>query len=180
LTSPCELSERKVTSPSNLKVVGALDNYSLGFVIFITFIGLVLFLVSCPKGQVEKYVIVEAWHRSQNVWHVHLENCKKKSLNIHSRVRPNTQELEGVGSQIYRIFLWSESDILGGILSDLRVWALIHLECTVCWILSEMKISCLYLVQKNKVKSSTITNVLTLVTVCGMCESRRMKHVTWW
>jgi hypothetical protein len=27
-TSPCELSERKVTSPSNLKVVGALDNYS--------------------------------------------------------------------------------------------------------------------------------------------------------
>jgi hypothetical protein len=28
-TSPCELSEREVTSPSNLKVVGALDNYSL-------------------------------------------------------------------------------------------------------------------------------------------------------
>jgi hypothetical protein len=26
-TSPCELSEREVTSPSNLKVVGALDNY---------------------------------------------------------------------------------------------------------------------------------------------------------
>jgi hypothetical protein len=39
-TSPCELSEREVTSPSNLKV---------------------LFLVSCPKGQVEKYVNVEAW-----------------------------------------------------------------------------------------------------------------------
>jgi hypothetical protein len=34
LTSPCELSEREVTSPSNLKVVGALDNYSLVFVIF--------------------------------------------------------------------------------------------------------------------------------------------------
>jgi hypothetical protein len=32
LTSPCELSEREVTSPSNLKVVGALDNYSLVFV----------------------------------------------------------------------------------------------------------------------------------------------------
>jgi hypothetical protein len=30
-TSPCELSEREVTSPSNLKVVGALDNYSLVF-----------------------------------------------------------------------------------------------------------------------------------------------------
>jgi hypothetical protein len=27
-TFPCELSEREVTSPSNLKVVGALDNYS--------------------------------------------------------------------------------------------------------------------------------------------------------
>ena len=49
-TSHCELSEREVTSPSNLKVVGALDNYFLAFVIF---------LVSCPKGQVEKYVNVE-------------------------------------------------------------------------------------------------------------------------
>jgi hypothetical protein len=28
-------SEREVTSPSNLKVVGALDNYSLVFIIFI-------------------------------------------------------------------------------------------------------------------------------------------------
>jgi hypothetical protein len=68
LTSPGELSEREVTSPSNLKVVGALDNYSLVFVIFINFFGQlkdwvrqVLFLVSCPKGQVEKYVNVEAW-----------------------------------------------------------------------------------------------------------------------
>ena len=68
-TSPCELSEREVTSPSNLKVVGVLDNYSLVFVIFINFfrqlkdwVGQVLFLVSCPKGQVEKYVNAEAWH----------------------------------------------------------------------------------------------------------------------
>jgi hypothetical protein len=38
-TSPCELSEREVTSPSNLKVVGALDNYSLVFVFFINFFG---------------------------------------------------------------------------------------------------------------------------------------------
>ena len=66
-TSPCELSEREITSPSNLKVVGALDRYSLVFVIFINFfrqlkdwVGQVLFLVSCPKGQVEKYVNVEA------------------------------------------------------------------------------------------------------------------------
>ena len=66
-TSPCELSERQDTSPSNLKVVGALDNYSLVFVIFINFFGQlkdwvrqVLFLVSCPKGQVERYVNVEA------------------------------------------------------------------------------------------------------------------------
>jgi hypothetical protein len=66
-TSPCELSEREGTSPSNLKVVGALDNYSLVFVIFINFfgqlkdwVGQVLFSVSCPKGQVEKYVNVEA------------------------------------------------------------------------------------------------------------------------
>jgi hypothetical protein len=43
--------------------VGALDNYSLVYVIFIIFfgqlkdwVGQVLFLVSCPKGQVEKYV----------------------------------------------------------------------------------------------------------------------------
>jgi hypothetical protein len=56
-TPPCELSEREVTSPSNLKVVGTLDNYSLVFVIFINFfgqlkdwVGQVLFLVSCPKG----------------------------------------------------------------------------------------------------------------------------------
>ena len=47
--------------------MGALDNYSLVFVIFINFfgqlkdwVGQVLFLVSCPKGQVEKYVNVEA------------------------------------------------------------------------------------------------------------------------
>jgi hypothetical protein len=73
-TSPCELSEREVTFPSNLKVVGALDNYSLVFVIFINFfrqlkdwIGQVLFLVSCPKGQVEKYVNVEAWIPTCNV-----------------------------------------------------------------------------------------------------------------
>ena len=66
-TSPWELSEREVTSLSNLKVVGALDNYPLVFVIFINFFGQlkdwvrqVHFLVSCPKGQVEKYVNVEA------------------------------------------------------------------------------------------------------------------------
>jgi hypothetical protein len=54
---------------SSLNVVGALDNYSLVFVIFINFfgqlkdwVGQVLFLVSCPKGQVEKYVNVEAWY----------------------------------------------------------------------------------------------------------------------
>ena len=46
--------------------MGALDNNSLVFVIFINFFGQlkdwagqVLFLVSCPKGQVEKYVNVE-------------------------------------------------------------------------------------------------------------------------
>jgi hypothetical protein len=53
-TSLCELSEREVTSPSNLKVVGALDNYSLVFVIFINFFGQlkVLFSSPDPKGQV--------------------------------------------------------------------------------------------------------------------------------
>ena len=68
-TSACELSEREVTSPSNLKVVGALDNYSLVFVFFLNFfgqlkdwVGQVIFLVSRPKGQVEKYVNVEACH----------------------------------------------------------------------------------------------------------------------
>ena len=58
-TSPCELSEREVTSPSNLKVVGALDNYSLVFVIFDNFFGQlkdwvrqVLFSSPDPLGQV--------------------------------------------------------------------------------------------------------------------------------
>jgi hypothetical protein len=37
--SHCELSEREVASPSKLKVVGALDNYYLVFVIFINFFG---------------------------------------------------------------------------------------------------------------------------------------------
>jgi hypothetical protein len=37
-TSHCELSEREVASPSNLKVMGTLDN-SLVFVIFINFFG---------------------------------------------------------------------------------------------------------------------------------------------
>ena len=53
---------------STPKVVGALNNYSLVFVIFIIFfeqlkdwVGQVLFLVSCPKRQVEKYVNVETW-----------------------------------------------------------------------------------------------------------------------
>ena len=85
-TSPCELSEREVTSPSNLNVVGALDNYSLVFLIFINFfgqlkdwVGQVLFLVSCPKGQVEKYVNVEAWYiyfsfRKK----IHILTCFKK------------------------------------------------------------------------------------------------------
>jgi hypothetical protein len=45
-TSPCELSEREITSPSNLKVVGALDNYSLVFVIFINFFGQLMFNAS--------------------------------------------------------------------------------------------------------------------------------------
>ena len=74
MTSPSELSEREVTSPSNLKVVGAQDNYSLVFVIFINFfgqlkdwVGQVLFLDSCPKGQVEKYVYVEAWSLSTHI-----------------------------------------------------------------------------------------------------------------
>ena len=75
-TSPCELSEREVTSPSNLKVVGALDNYSLVFVIFINFfgqlkdwVGQVLFLVSCPKGEVKKYVKVETWVSKSSAKH---------------------------------------------------------------------------------------------------------------
>ena len=48
--------------------MGALNNYSLVFVIFKKnfgqlkdWVGQVLFLASCPKGQVEKYVNVEAW-----------------------------------------------------------------------------------------------------------------------
>jgi hypothetical protein len=43
-----------------------------------------------------------------------LSRPTKYSESTHD-VRPNTQELEGADSQICRIFLWSESDILGGI-----------------------------------------------------------------
>jgi hypothetical protein len=50
--------------------VGALGDYSLVFVIFINFfgqrkdwVGHVLFLVSCPKGQVEKYNNVDACNK---------------------------------------------------------------------------------------------------------------------
>ena len=67
MTSPRSLPTSLCCLPvSSLKVVVALDNYSLVFVIFINFfrqlkdwVGQVLFLVSCPKGQVEKYVNVE-------------------------------------------------------------------------------------------------------------------------
>ena len=64
-----------------------------------------------------KYGKKKIW--SQNVWHVHLEKCKKKSLNIHSHVRPRCptkySDLESVDSKICRTFLWSESNILGRI-----------------------------------------------------------------
>ena len=56
--------------------MGALDNYSLVFVIFINFfgrlkdwVGQVLVLVNCPKGQVEKYVNIEAWVSKSSVKH---------------------------------------------------------------------------------------------------------------
>jgi hypothetical protein len=64
-----------------LKVVGALDNYSLVFVIFINFFGQlkdwveqVLFLVSCPKGQVEKYVNVEDWTVKIRIYQANIIN----------------------------------------------------------------------------------------------------------
>jgi hypothetical protein len=100
-TSPCELSEREVTSPSNLKVVGALDNYSLVFVIFINFfgqlkdwVGQVLFLVSCPKGQVKKYVNVEACGVRAKGFFFLLRNIRKidgtfKSVQAIHGIRPN-------------------------------------------------------------------------------------------
>jgi hypothetical protein len=110
-TSPYELSEREVTSPSNLKVVGALDNYSLVFVIFINFFGQlkdwvrqVLFLVSCPKGQVEKYVNVEAckysvilfrcsmicrWPESWNFKTSHFQILYSFPSRISAQVSPN-------------------------------------------------------------------------------------------
>jgi hypothetical protein len=59
--------------------MGALDNYSLVFVIFIIFfgqlkdwVGQVHFLVSCPKGQVEKYVNVEACSSSDENYEMFL------------------------------------------------------------------------------------------------------------
>ena len=83
-------------------------------------------------------------HRSQNVWHVHLEKCKKKSLNIHSHVRPNTRNAPTMSSQILGVrgcWLSNLSDIslewvgyFGRDMFDLRVWVLIHLECTVLFL----------------------------------------------
>jgi hypothetical protein len=62
---PVSSLKEKSLLPLIWTVVGALDNYSLVFVIFINFfgqlkdwVGQVPFLVSCPKGQVEKYVNV--------------------------------------------------------------------------------------------------------------------------
>jgi hypothetical protein len=57
-TSLCELSEREVTSPSNLKVVGALDNYSLVFVIFINFFGQ---LKEFQKASPLKVLLLDQW-----------------------------------------------------------------------------------------------------------------------
>ena len=55
---------KEATSPSTLKVVEALDNYSLVFVIFINFWEIEMdkyfFQLAVRKGQVEKYVNVEA------------------------------------------------------------------------------------------------------------------------
>jgi hypothetical protein len=54
-------------------------------------------------------------HRSQNVWHIHLEKCKKKllisTLTSDQNVRPN--------SQTWRVLTLKLSDILGGIC---RTW----------------------------------------------------------
>jgi hypothetical protein len=83
------VSSLKEKSLLPLKVVGALDNYSLVFVIFINFFGQlkdwvvqVLFLISCPKGQVEKYVKVKACCRSQTQICRYLRNLVSLSLFI--------------------------------------------------------------------------------------------------
>jgi hypothetical protein len=54
------------------------DNYSLVFIIFIIFfgqlkdwVGQVLFLVSCPKGQVKQIFNVEGWTDLQSDWILH-------------------------------------------------------------------------------------------------------------
>jgi hypothetical protein len=64
-TSPFELSEREVTFPSNLKVVEALDNYSLVFVIFVLYVSFVFVAseasikrpISDWKSAVEKLLV---------------------------------------------------------------------------------------------------------------------------
>ena len=88
---------------SSLKVVGALDNYSLVFLIFINFfvqlkdcVGQELFLVSCPKGQVEKYVNVKAWlpvcstcgklHKSKYGLSLHIKSVHEKEFKYHRNV----------------------------------------------------------------------------------------------
>jgi hypothetical protein len=107
-TSPCELSEREVTSSSNLKVVGALDNYSLVFVIFINFfgqlkdwVGQVLFSVSCLKGQVEKYANVEAWAKVDT-------SCKLIHDFSHSWLGTDTS----VKSDSVKLVLWAQTSLL--------------------------------------------------------------------
>ena len=61
-------------------------------------------------------------------WHVHLEKCKKKSLNIHSHVWPRCPTKK---SDLDLKFVKTFVEHFGRNMSDLRVWSLIHFECTV-------------------------------------------------
>jgi hypothetical protein len=85
-TSPCELSEREVTSPSNLKVVGALDNYSLVFVSFLlNFDEIVIgwqastltYFSTCPFGRLTKKI-----------------TCPTQSFSCPKKLRKNTKTRE--------------------------------------------------------------------------------------
>jgi hypothetical protein len=106
--------------------------YSLVFIIFINFfgqlkdwVGQVLFLVSCPKGQVEKYVNVEAWVCGRRL-------CIRSCL-LH----------ELTASQVVAIFTWSDTGSHNGLLDLIQSLVPTHYVCNgYLWV--KITTSCLF------------------------------------
>ena len=84
-------------------------------------------------------------HRSQNVLHIHLEKCKKKSFNIHSHVRPKCPTKTKMSDQVVGLrecWLSNLSDICRTFWEEYvgpeSMIVDTHLECTVIFIVSDI------------------------------------------